>query len=191
MYFLLSLSSSLLVLFFRNSLIITCSLLVEALIVDSLFVCEAQPAERLRSIVNTIRTNQMMNLFLLSSPSHYQQGSGVVDMVGGSRNNNVGRRRKDKANDDGAILVEELEGQNDDEEEVVTGTNDTNVTVEEDEEIEQSSKAAAANHEIWQFLALTIDRLLLAILLIIYVMSIFTLIPFTRLATSNPIKVEN
>jgi hypothetical protein len=87
--------------------------------------------------------------------------------------------------------VEELEGQNDDEEEVVTGTNDTNVTVEEDEEIEQSSKAAAANHEIWQFLALTIDRLLLAILLIIYVMSIFTLIPFTRLATSNPIKVEN
>jgi hypothetical protein len=73
--FALSLSSSLLVLFFRNSLIITCSLLVEALIVDSLFVCEAQPAERLRSIVNTIRTNQMMNLFLLSSPSHYQQGS--------------------------------------------------------------------------------------------------------------------
>lgn len=166
-------------LFFRNSLIITCSLLVEALIVDSLFVCQAQPAERLRSIVNTIRTNQMMNLFLLSQ---YQLGGVGLVVGGGSRN--VGRRRKDKANDDGTVLVEEQDDDDVDDvdEEAMTTINDDN-----DEEI----KSTVSNNEIWQFLSVAIDRVLIATLLVIYVISIFTLIPLARLDISNPIKVEN
>lgn len=166
-------------LFFRNSLIITCSLLVEALIVDSLFVCQAQPAERLRSIVNTIRTNQMMNLFLLSQ---YQLGGVglVVGGGGGSSSRNVGRRRKDKANDDGTVLVEEQDDDDDDVDEEA-------MTTVVDEEV----KSTPNHNEIWQFLSVAIDRVLIATLLVIYVISIFTLIPLARLDISNPIKVEN
>jgi hypothetical protein len=128
------------------------------MIVGSLFVCEAQPAERLRNIVNTIRTNQMMNLFL-----QYKLGGGV-----GS--GNVGRH-VDRANDDGTVLVEELEGQN-------------------EEETPDEAKKSPSNNEIWQFFSIAMDRLVIVALLVIYVISIFTLIPLARLSITDPIKVE-
>lgn len=127
------------------------------MIVGSLFVCEAQPAERLRNIVNTIRTNQMMNLFL-----EYKLGGGVGSNVG---------RRTDKANDDGTVLVEELEGQN-------------------EEETPDEAKSTQNSEKIWQFLAIAIDRIFIIVFLIIYVISILTLIPIARLTNSDPIKVE-
>lgn len=132
------------------------------MIVGSLFVCEAQPAERLRNIVNTIRTNQMMNLFL----QYKLDGGGGVVRSG----SNVGRN-VDRANDDGTVLVEELEGQNEEEtpDVIETGSN---------------------SKEIWQFIAATIDRVVIIVLIFIYVISIFTLIPIARLAITDPIKVE-
>lgn len=122
----------------------------------------------------------MMNLFLLSQ---YQLGGVGLVVGGGSRN--VGRRRKDKANDDGTVLVEEQDDDDDVDdvdEEAMTTINDDN-----DEEI----KSTVSNNEIWQFLSVAIDRVLIATLLVIYVISIFTLIPLARLDISNPIKVEN
>lgn len=120
-----------------------------------------------------------MNLFLLSSS--YKLG-GVGGGNDGSRN--ITRRRKDKVNDDGTVLVEE---QDDEVEVEVEGEGDGGTATID----EQSKNISSANNEVWQFLSITIDRLLIFILLLIYVISIFTLIPLARLATSNPIKVEN
>lgn len=103
-----------------------------------------------------------MNLFL-----QYKLG-GVV----GSRSN-VGRRL-DKANDDGTVLVEELEGQNE----------------ERTDEDEAKSSPTNGSKEIWQFLAIAIDRLLIIVLLVIYVISILTLIPIASLSIGDPINVE-
>lgn len=120
----------------------------------------------------------MMNLFLLSQ---YQLGGVGLVVGGGSRN--VGRRRKDKANDDGTVLVEEQ----DDDDDVDDVDEEAMTTIIDDEEI----KSTVSNNEIWQFLSVAIDRVLIATLLVIYVISIFTLIPLARLDISNPIKVEN
>lgn len=123
----------------------------------------------------------MMNLFLFSQT----QLSGVGLVVGGgSGSRNVGRRRKDKANDDGTVLVEE---QDDDEEDEVDEEAMTTVVDDHNEEV----KSSVSNNEIWQFLSVAIDRVLIGTLLVIYVISIFTLIPLARLDISNPIKVEN
>lgn len=121
----------------------------------------------------------MMNLFLLSQ---YQLGGVglVVGGGGGSSSRNVGRRRKDKANDDGTVLVEEQDDDDDDVDEEA-------MTTVVDEEV----KSTPNHNEIWQFLSVAIDRVLIATLLVIYVISIFTLIPLARLDISNPIKVEN
>lgn len=101
-----------------------------------------------------------MNLFL-----QYKLGGGV-----GSGSN--ASRHVDRANDDGTVLVEELEGQN------------------EEETPEVEPKSSSNSKEIWQFLAVAMDRLLIIVLLVIYVISIFTLIPISRLAIVDPIKVE-
>lgn len=90
---------------------------------------------------------------------------------GGGVGSNVGRN-VDRANDDGTVLVEELEGQN------------------EEETMPNEAKSSPSNKEIWQFLAIAMDRILIIALLVIYVISIFTLIPIARLAITDPIKVE-
>lgn len=123
-----------------------------------------------------MRTNQMMNLFLLSQLG----GVGLV-VDGGGSSSNIGRRRKDKANDDGTILVEDLEGQEEEEENVEVGAIDE----------EKNNSLSNKNNELWQYLAVTIDRIVIAIILLIYVLSFFTLVPLARLSISDPIKVEN
>lgn len=90
-------------------------------------------------------------------------------LSGGSSSN--ASRHVDRANDDGTVLVEELEGQN-------------------EEETLDESKITPNGKEIWQFLAVAMDRLIIIVLLVIYVISIFTLIPISRLANTDPIKVE-
>ncbi len=81
-------------------------------------------------------------------------------------------QRIDKTNDDGTVLVEEIEGQN------------------EEEAVADEQKKLPSNNELWQFVAVIMDRLAVVLLMVIYVIFIFTLIPLARLTTSDPITVE-
>ncbi|KAG5675643.1 hypothetical protein PVAND_005531 [Polypedilum vanderplanki] len=65
--------------FFRNSLVITCILMIETLIVEYLNASEVHPTEKLKNIINYIRRHQMINLILRSNSNNYDDGIVLVE----------------------------------------------------------------------------------------------------------------
>lgn len=78
------------VLFFRNSLVITTVLLMETLIVYSLHACEVQPADKMKNVINHLKRNQLISLFLLNKSNENDDGMVLVEEeVKASANNEL------------------------------------------------------------------------------------------------------
>lgn len=67
------------VIFFRNSLVITTVLVIETLIVYSLHVCEVQPADKIKNMINHLKRNQLISLIMQNKSNEHGDGMALVE----------------------------------------------------------------------------------------------------------------